>query len=339
MNKHRPGKNPSATQPSQPQAPARLGAEHGYRFDAERVSLSAELQLPAHLSSGSYALELWACSLPCEPNQDPASSAGSLRVARLQLRLPTPLAPLVHRIDAETNAALPGPGRSYAMVLHLVHEPVRGQRRVLDVANYLRREVFPAPQFQGEVSYEVDGNEVVLRAEGISNERAAGNQSGTLALELWGYGPEDEAGPGVCLAEFQLAPISGGYWIQPLCCRASLKRPDAGQRRTVMLLREWTAAGYVTRDQRATSTLQPVAVNAPVQAVRAAVDVRAVQPTKPLLSLQTASAAELVKLEGINARIAKEIIKARPLGSWSDLLRVRGVGQATVNKLKMLARL
>jgi len=58
-----------------------------------------------------------------------------------------------------------------------------------------------------------------------------------------------------------------------------------------------------------------------------------------LVSIQTASVEELAKVKGLNLKIAKEIVKARPFASLSDLLRVRGVGQKTMTQLKGLLTL
>jgi DNA uptake protein ComE-like DNA-binding protein len=398
MNKQPTRKAPAATA-SQVSNPVRLSTSHGYCFSGEKVQLNAELQLPAYLTRGDYALELWACATPCESSDgqdanallvDPANQPGSVRVASLALQLPTPLAPLSHIVEGEAAAQLPLPGTSYAMVLALVHEPAHAQRAVVDLANYSRREVFSAPLFQGEVSYEVHDHEVVLYAQGIANERAEGNESGTLSLELWAYDAATQPSAGIALASVQLAPIYGGYFVSQVACRTSLKQPPAGQWRTAMLLREWTEAnGFVTRDQRITATLDvagaaPVAESAPTQTKATPVEAKAVtveakaapvttqpvaaavakpaapiesklvveakpaaaasKPVAPaapvaLVSLQTASLEELSKLEGLNARIAKELIKARPLSAWTDVLKVRGVGEATLKKLKTLATL
>jgi DNA uptake protein ComE-like DNA-binding protein len=368
MNKQQTKKPAAPAQVTQAQAPVLLGAQHGYLFQGESVTLNAELQLPAYLSRGDYSLELWACESPCEPVDgtatglaDPAKQPGAHRVAALATHLPTPLSPLLHRVEGDTSAQLPVGQASHAMALALVQEHVKGERVVVDVANYSLREAFPAPRLEGEISYEVEGNEVVLRAHSVANPRATGNQSGTLALELWAFPTDVEStsASGVPLASAQLAPISGGYMMSPVVTRTSLKRPAPGQWRTAMLLREWTAAnGYVTRDQRSTANLdlrtpvasktpsatpvsspvavQPEAQTKPAAAPKAPAQRESAAPTA-LVSLQTASLEELAQLTGLNARIAKEIVKARPLKSWSDVLKVRGVGEATVQKLKAIA--
>jgi competence ComEA-like helix-hairpin-helix protein len=55
-----------------------------------------------------------------------------------------------------------------------------------------------------------------------------------------------------------------------------------------------------------------------------------------LVSIQTASVDELAGVQGLNLKIAKEIIKARPFTSLAELTRVRGIGDKTVARLKAL---
>jgi competence ComEA-like helix-hairpin-helix protein len=57
------------------------------------------------------------------------------------------------------------------------------------------------------------------------------------------------------------------------------------------------------------------------------------------VSLQTASLEELARVKGLNTKIAKEIIKARPFASLEQLLEVRGIGRKTFDKLRSLITL
>jgi competence protein ComEA len=69
----------------------------------------------------------------------------------------------------------------------------------------------------------------------------------------------------------------------------------------------------------------PVAVDVPVARAR--------------VSIQTASVEELAKVTGLNPKLAKEIIKARPFTSVNDLLKVSGIGEKTLQRLKPLLTL
>jgi helix-hairpin-helix protein len=62
-------------------------------------------------------------------------------------------------------------------------------------------------------------------------------------------------------------------------------------------------------------------------------------PASRAVSIQTASVEELAKVKGLNLKVAKEIVKARPFSSLSDLVKVRGIGEKTLQRLKPLLKL
>jgi competence protein ComEA len=187
------------------------------------------------------------------------------------------------------------------------------------------------------VGYQLRGHEVALRAEAVSNPRAPSNRSGTLSLELWaapqGCERTPETGGGVCLAAAQLEPIAGGESARELECRAVFQEPPPGLFTLQLLLREWTQAfGYLTRDRR--SFELPYRV----QSKPAARSPESVPPAplarSRVVSIQTASVEELARVKGLNLKIAKEIVKARPFASVDDLLRVHGIGRKTLDKIR-----
>lgn len=53
-----------------------------------------------------------------------------------------------------------------------------------------------------------------------------------------------------------------------------------------------------------------------------------------LVDLNTATAAELESLPGIGEALARRIIEGRPYASIEDVLRVQGIGEATLRKLR-----
>jgi competence protein ComEA len=58
------------------------------------------------------------------------------------------------------------------------------------------------------------------------------------------------------------------------------------------------------------------------------------KPGDPPIDINTASEPELQRLPGIGPAMAKRIMEARPFTSVDDLDRVRGIGPATMDKLR-----
>jgi competence protein ComEA len=64
------------------------------------------------------------------------------------------------------------------------------------------------------------------------------------------------------------------------------------------------------------------------------------RPAAPkAISIQTGSLEELAGVAGLSLKIAKEIVKARPFSSVPDLIRVRGLGDKTIARIKHLVTL
>ena len=321
--------------------PVQIGSRHGYRIDGDVAYLNAELSVPPYHPGGSWALELWASE-----RGDLGGAPSGVKVSEVQFELPTPLAPHTHRLEAQAPARLPLQGVAHTMLLALV-ELDGSERRVHDVASYPALETFPAPRFEGGVGYQIRGHEVALQAAAVVNPRAASNFSGTLSLELWatteGSELAPESGGGVCLAAAQLAPIAGGQSALEIECRAAFNEPPPGLFRLELLLREWTQAfGYLTRDRRGFAL--PYRVQAPEAETEAHAPESAPPPSVPVprprvVSIQTASVQELARVKGLNLKIAKEIVKARPFAALDDLLRVHGIGRKTFDKLRTLLTL
>ena len=78
----------------------------------------------------------------------------------------------------------------------------------------------------------------------------------------------------------------------------------------------------------------PTVINLPVSPAPTRPGQTAV-PGKPA-NLNTASLDELDTLPGIGPATAQRIVEGRPYGAIEDLMRVKGIGQATFDKLKDL---
>jgi hypothetical protein len=333
----------------QREQPARLGAEHGYRIEGDTVCINADLGLPAFFSTRAFALELWACT---EPHQGGALSG--TKVCQVTLDLPTPLSPYVHHVEARADAHLPPHGRCHAMVLALVEQAPDGLRIVHDFFNYPELQAFDLPHFEGGVGYILNGSEVSLKADGIRNPRNMDNMSGTLSLELWASpaAREEMTRESVCLAAAELPRVSGQHVLSTVEMHTAFADPPAGRWNLSLLLREWTLAeGYVTRDRRtfareyarsephdAASVLEPVSSPPAVTSARASAPAASGWRRCPV-SIHTASVEQLAKVKGLNLRLAKEIVKARPFESLDELIKVRGIGAKTLERIKVLLTL
>lgn len=301
---------------SQTEQSAKLGDTHGYRITGDLACLNAELLLtPA--AREQWALQLWACDQPY---------AGGLlsgtKVAEAPLELQGALSDGPHHAYAETLAQPPAGDKDYSMVLVLASRADR--ERVHDFANYPAREHFRAPRLRGALRVTYQDEKVTLYAERIDNPRDAENLSGTLALELWAL-PVRYAGgafEGQRLAAVEIGRLAGQHSLLQLEHQLALAPVTHAPPHRVWMLREWTAAGYVTRDYREATAPEARDVQ------------RTPQSAPALISIQHASHEELARVPGLNAKLATAIIKARPFRSFDQLKRVRGIGDATLRRLR-----
>ncbi|MCA9387083.1 ComEA family DNA-binding protein [Candidatus Dojkabacteria bacterium] len=63
------------------------------------------------------------------------------------------------------------------------------------------------------------------------------------------------------------------------------------------------------------------------------------QSTNALININTASSTELETLPGVGSATASKIINNRPYNKINDLLKVKGIGQATLDKISPLVSL
>lgn len=336
----------------------RLGQNHGYRIDGDFAQLNVELALGAEQAAAAqrWALQLWACDAPYG-----GGTLTGCKIAEAPLELPFASEAEPQHLYAEAFARLPAGDRDYSMVLVLASGDVGRFDRVHDFANYPAREHFVVPAMRGDVTADVEAELVTVHVERVLNPRGQENLSGTLALELWALADDYHGGQfvGAALAGVELGRLAGEQCFTGLTLCAPV-----GTGHHVLMLREWTADGYVTRDFRELS----VSATAPEVVVPAAVSFKQPEPTSELeavvvpaaegvnaapqptqdvshavepglVSLGSASLDELAAVKGLNRKLAQAIIKARPFRSFEDLLRIRGIGDKTIRKLRAVLTL
>ena len=318
-----------------------LGANHGYCLDGDFVHLNADVSLAeADLADGTHwALQLWA-----SPGGFDGLALNGVKVAELALQ-PTPGN---FNVAACVTALPPAGCAAQVMAMALVGQRVDGSVQVRDLSVYATPQTFFQPFLLGDVSCRVADGVAEIAIERIASPRSPDNLSGTLALEVWALDAPYQGGAwqGQPVASVVLGQLSGGSaWAD---CRYSVPAVNASGTLTLML-REWTPAGYLTRDYRNLAAVsEPVsgdveaaakpAAKAGKSATRKASASKPAEKTAPV-NVNTASAAELAAVKGISKAVAEAIVAARPYARLDDLLRAKGIGAKLLEKLGKLLKI
>jgi hypothetical protein len=236
----------SLTQITDPLSNAvRLGFAHGYRIDGDILQLNAELALPVTgLADGTWALQLWACDAPHR-----GGPLRGIKVGETALRSLERSADGGAIVAGHSFANVPVEARDYAMVLVLA---ASDGESVVDFANYPHTQRFVVPYLRGHVTLERYEGELTLRAECIANPRSEENLSGSLRLELHALSApyDSQAETGRVLASLDLGVLSGQGAMWDSALRVELSIIPNQTNALALVLREWSEAGYVTRDYR-----------------------------------------------------------------------------------------
>jgi DNA uptake protein ComE-like DNA-binding protein len=269
---------------------ARFHGPHGYRLDGDTIHLNAMFALLHHAAhERSWALQLWAC--PSAPNS--ALDLVGHIVAEVALPPMAELADEIEHFDVSAFACPPAGAGEHVMVLVLAAGQSGQFHDVHDFAVYSRREQFVQPRLSGSVGYRIDGARVQISADGVVNPRPSSNRSGTLSLELWAL-PVPFAGgnfQGHHLAGVEIGTVNGQHELALQPIDLAFAQPPPGTWHLALMLREWTAAGFVTRDF--TNFATPF-VSAPV-ATNTCVAIVATKPAAPVPAKAPAPAALAAK--------------------------------------------
>jgi hypothetical protein len=326
---------------------ARLGASHGYRFNADSVSINAMFTVLADAAhQRDWALQLWACS---------SAPASALQInGHLIAQAPLPpigeVADETLSFELDAFAHCPPGGNEFVIVLALVAEQDGKFTDVHDYFAYPRAERFFQPRLAGETKYRVEGRRVLVSAERIENPRDLENLSGSLKLELRAFPPQALEGvEGHLLASVNLGSMPGHTEVANHAFDLEFTAPPAGLSNVALLLREWTSRGFLTRDVVNLEVLrveEPVArVATPVSVPRIPAKPPAVTPSvrKPkgpvLVSVNKATAGELAEIKGLPEKVAQNIVKERPFRSLDELPRVKGMGEKLLAKIRSKLKL
>ncbi len=343
---------------------ARLGARHGYRFEGESVSLNAMFEIRDAAAHGRvWALQLWAC--PIAP-VDSVAFSGHL-VAQAALPPIGEVADENEGFEVRSFACPPAGSNAFTMVIALVSGRKGQFDELHDFAAYACPEKFIQPKMQGNIGYRLDGKRVRIDVEKIENPRPADNLSGSLSLELWAL-PQVYTG-----GAFHGAPLAGVIFEalpgqQETIFKSfdlPFTRPPKGTWQIVLMLREWTPAGFVTRDftnfservsfpeeaapvaeMSPVTVIEPKPVVADSKPAETKAQPAAVKPVKTIaigadtkISVNQASIEELASVKSLPKKVAEAIVAKRPFSSLDELVKVKGMGAKLLAKVRAYLRL
>jgi DNA uptake protein ComE-like DNA-binding protein len=305
---------------------AHFGIHQAYALHGDFAELSAELALPT--LNETWALQLWACDAPAATGE-----LDGVMVAEASVDVGAVDAQGKGFVSTQVPATLPVSGRDYAMVMALARRDANGLAHIHAISNFQQRQWVEGPRLNGGVGYSIEGETVRLSVDSVHNPRV-GNVSGTLALELWAVSkPFDgrEQKDAQKLAGLELTCLAGQSSHTGIVGSVPFRAPARGCFHVVLVLREWTAMGYVTRDYRTFDLMYqhgsepaPVVVSKGIGAAR--------------VCIHTATVDDLAAVPGLTKRLAQEIVRNRPFKSLDELLRVRGIGDKTLRKLRALLK-
>jgi hypothetical protein len=219
----------------------------GYSRNGDAVSLFADRidnLSNEGITSGNLSLQLWACQSPYTGGE---LTGWKLADAPLGVLQPGHgLAP----VKSDVPASFPESG-DFAIALVIAEWDGEGFNLIHDFHNYPYRDVFIHPRFEGRIGYRfVDDKHLVVDVERIRNPRDPDNLSGTLSLELWALPEPYIAGDfhGHTLGAMTLGTLAGSAGWPSNAYTMTIVPPPADTYTLVLMLREWTGNGFVTRD-------------------------------------------------------------------------------------------
>jgi Helix-hairpin-helix motif len=241
-----------------------------------------------------------------------------LLLAELPLGPLQPDAAGLARVSATVIPNPPAGQHARKLSLALVSARPGGADKLHDRWRFALPHRFAQPSLEGAVRLQLASALPTLGIEAISNPRAAVDRSGTLALELWSLDQPYQGGSfqGKPLGSVTLGSLAGQQrwtglsqaWHLPV-----LHEEPASSHLTLML-REWTTAGYVTRDWRELDWPRHRA--------------------GPVISLNRSSTAALRSVHGVSDRLARTIVASRPFATVDELRRVRGMSARLFARLR-----
>ncbi len=224
-----------------------LGAAHGYTITGDQAHLSADLNIldAEHAASTAWALQLWAIDTPFAGGELPGIKIAEIPLDPLPETASSPIT-----IAGSTFVSPPAGVRDWSLLMVLASGEAGDFRHIHAFAHYPRPERFALPHILGKAGYRLAEDQIELTVDEIQNPRDPANMSGTLSLELWALAAPYAGGAfdGIPLAGAVIGSLPGQGRHLDLRTTAHRTPMPPGCWYPVLMLREWTLAGYVTRD-------------------------------------------------------------------------------------------
>jgi competence ComEA-like helix-hairpin-helix protein len=275
---------------STPTPAAQFAGPHSYQINGDWLHLQSGVQVldAQQVAAHQWAIQLWAC----EPTNTSAPQYGT-KMAQVVLDSQGLVGTCT--ISSSNFAVLPAGQSDHALVLTLVSAPQGADFDTLHDSVVLSTcTQFFQPRLEGELSFTITGDQTAtLDVAAIVNPRSADNLSGTLALEVWSLTSayQDNQWHGTPVGSLVLGQLNGLCGWYHNSYQINIAHPGQDGYLTLML-REWTANGYLTRDYR---TLTTPAITAAAPAETAPVALAAAAPeaeVEPLSTEATAATTE-----------------------------------------------
>lgn len=220
-------------------------------------------------------------------------------------------------------------------------------------------------RLNGSAGYQISDGRILISLDGIASDRAQDNLSGTLRIELWALTQPYPGGDfsGIALAGTQIGELYGQHWLPD--CRYDLlfNQPPSGEWHLCLMLREWDGGEFVTRDfinfdhtyqvepvvmagvdaeeEQPVSEVAPVVVS--IDSRRRTVEQKEPaalkkagkeKTTLAAVSVNHASEKELAAIKGVSRKLAATMVAGRPYESLDDLIRLKGFGKKSLEKVR-----
>ncbi|MCB1954208.1 MAG: helix-hairpin-helix domain-containing protein [Rhodocyclaceae bacterium] len=344
-------------------AAVRFAGPMNYRIEGDVVHLEADLRIcdSERANRADWSLQFWT-----------DDSSASICIAELPLGSLDAAPGAVVPVGGSALATLPAGQGAHAVAFRLMCAGA-GESEQHDAAGFAHTQDFVLPHLLGSVGYRFDGEQVEISVEGVANPRDGANLTGTLSLELWALPAAYQGGSfqGAPVAGIQIGSLSGQQSLGAMSFSLPAASLPPGEWFLTLMLREWTPAGFVTRDftrfeqtyvveapaakapaakapaAKAPAAKAPEAAAAKPAAKKAAPVKQPVVAAKPAakpvekkaaapaaVALNSASVAEIAAIKGVSKKLAEAIVAARPFKKLSDLTSVKGLGEKLLDKLK-----